>query len=153
MSPSLDRGRVAFARLVSRLAALARPGLLMGRTCVTALSAAAIAAVGTADAGSIEGAWLTADRSATVEIVRCDVGECGLIAVDPDHRTSFAGRRIIEGLRPISSNIWAGGFVYDPRNGRRYASWARLLRDGNLRIEGCLAFLCSGQTWTRVPGR
>ena len=120
---------------------------------LAALAAALILQAGTACAGSIEGVWLTADRSTEVQIGRCDAAICGSIADDADHRTSFAGRQIIEGLRPVSADSWAGGFVYDPRDGKRYASRAKLLRDGTLRIEGCLAFLCSGETWTRVLQR
>ena len=50
-------------------------------------------------------------------------------------------------IKDADQKVFKGGKVYDPRRGRTYKSKLHLNDDGTLRVEGCLAFICDGESW------
>ena len=68
-------------------------------------------------------------------------------ANDPDAGDAL-GLRIVWGFE-ANEDRWKGGRILDPEADRTYR--ANIRRDGDaLAVEGCLAFICREQTWTRV---
>ena len=59
------------------------------------------------------------------------------------------GVNILEGFnnKLDSNNKLKGGMIYNPRDGKVYKSKIYLLDDGNLRVEGCIFFICDGEEW------
>ena len=50
-------------------------------------------------------------------------------------------------IKDEDQKAFKGGKVYDPRRGKTYKSKLHLNDDGTLRVEGCLAFICDGESW------
>ena len=46
-----------------------------------------------------------------------------------------------------SNSILKGGRIYNPRDGKTYKSKLELLDNGNIRVEGCILFICDGEDW------
>ena len=47
----------------------------------------------------------------------------------------------------IEQREFKGGKVYDPRRGREFKANIYLKDNGNLKVEGCLAFICDDEEW------
>ncbi|SDD78722.1 Uncharacterized conserved protein, DUF2147 family [Sphingomonas sp. YR710] len=110
----------------------------------------------------VTGRWLTEDSKAMVQIEPCGKAVCGRIVrvlkpqpgrskfdinnPDPKKRSNP-----IEGTYILTDLVDAGtqwkGRIYNPESGKSYN--ARLTReaDGSLKVEGCIAFLCTGPLW------
>jgi len=115
---------------------------------------------------SIVGYWLASDS--IFEIKNCDDALCGEIVqifvaegvdpksildnnnMDPELQSRpLIGINIFEGFNGEfnSKNTLKGGRIYNPRDGKSYKSRLRLLDNGNLRVEGCVLFICDGEEW------
>ena len=134
------------------------------RTTIALLAGALMTAAAPAAAPPepITGRWLTADGSAVVSVGPCGATLCGRIAqvlkaapgaptVDRNNSDPALRNRPIVGL-PILTGFTIGngdwrGRIYDPRNGKSYKSIVARQPDGNLKVQGCIAFLCQTQTW------
>ena len=57
------------------------------------------------------------------------------------------GLAIVTGMRPAGAGKWSDGQIYDPTVGKSYNSNMKLGQPGELVVEGCILFLCRGQTW------
>jgi uncharacterized protein (DUF2147 family) len=112
------------------------------------------------------GRWHTPGDKAVVEISPCGAQLCGtIIRAAPAPNTTTAPRdrnnpdpaqrgRPLAGLRMLSGfvqgrNGWTGGTIYNPTNGMTYRSNMTLGLDGNLKVSGCVAFICQEQVWLR----
>ena len=77
----------------------------------------------------------------------------GIDGQNPDHAKRgrpVAGIPILLGMKPAGENRW-NGRIYNAENGKFYSGGVSMLKDGRLRIRGCiLGFLCGGENWTRV---
>ena len=114
----------------------------------------------------IFGYWLTS--GSIVKIETCNNSICGEIAtvfteegVDPEsildenNKDKSKRERPIVGINILSDfsieesdqKIFKGGKIYDPRSGNTYKSNLYLNKDGTLKVEGCLAFICDGEEW------
>jgi uncharacterized protein (DUF2147 family) len=72
---------------------------------------------------------------------------------DPALRTRpIVGLPLLQGFVPDGPDAWAGGTIYDPEGGKTYKSKLRLKGQDTLEVDGCILFLCRGQTWTRWRG-
>ncbi len=73
---------------------------------------------------------------------------------DPKLRTrSIIGLRLINGFSFDGGDLWAGGTIYDPENGKTYKSKMRLTEDGQiLKVRGYIGISLIGRTtqWARV---
>lgn len=113
----------------------------------------------------VNGRWITADRAAEVEIGRCGVNLCGRIVrivtatpgapttdvsnPDPAQRTKpILGLAILTGFTDDGDD-WHGK-IYDPRKGKTYKSILVRQPNGTLKVQGCIAFFCQTQVWTRA---
>ncbi|WP_188109777.1 DUF2147 domain-containing protein [Pseudohalioglobus sediminis] len=112
-------------------------------------------------AASVEGVWKTEtnDEGGYLEITVSPCSEnasltCGLITQavrsdgpNPDYE--HIGKLMIEDMQRDDERRFSGGTIWDPEADKVYKSKMQL--DGNeLEVEGCIAFFCDGQTWTRV---
>ena len=113
----------------------------------------------------ITGQWLTKEGKAIVTVAPCAAGVCGRITkvlkpnpeghgVDERNPNPALRNRPIVGL-PILSNFVDGGRdwrgrIYDPEAGKEYRSILKKLPDGNLQVQGCIAFFCQTQLWRPV---
>ncbi len=115
---------------------------------------------------SIVGYWLASDS--IFEIKNFDAALCAEIVqifvaegvdpksilysnnMDPELQSRpLIGINILEGFYGEfnSKNTLKGGRIYNPRDGKSYKSRLRLLDNGNLRVEGCVLFICDGEEW------
>ena len=115
---------------------------------------------------SIVGYWLA--PQSIFEIKNCDGALCAEIVqifvaegvdpksildsknMDPELQSRpLIGINIFEGFNGEfnSKNTLKGGRIYNPRDGKSYKSRLRLLDNGNLRVEGCVLFICDGEEW------
>ena len=115
---------------------------------------------------SIVGYWLA--PQSIFEIKNCDGALCAEIVqifvaegvdpksildsknMDPELQSRpLIGINIFEGFNGEfdSKNTLQGGRIYNPRDGKTYKSRLRLLDNGNLRVEGCVLFICDGDEW------
>ncbi|WP_370339329.1 DUF2147 domain-containing protein [Parvularcula marina] len=113
------------------------------------------------------GRWYTQEEKSIVEIYDCGDGSpCGRVVwIDPDQENVFTddhnkdpelrGRRL-EGVMILSGYVrtdagWKGGKLYNPENGKHYASKIELEADGTLLVKGCVGPICKGLRWTEAP--
>lgn len=145
----------------------------MTRIAFTAAAVAALSAGGTAAAADpAEGVWLTPGGQSKVQVAPCrnDAKRlCGNIVwlknpkrkdgspvldgsnPDPKLRTRpILGLSFITGFRRDAPGRWSGGKIYNPSDGKTYASKLSIQPDGTLKVEGCVLVVCRGQTWTRT---
>lgn len=129
-----------------------------------------LVAAGGALADSVEGRWLTEEKTGVVEIYRCDSDTlCGRLlwlrirpkddnhdALDlrnpaPELRARpLCGLVMMGGFRHASLNEWNDGWLYDPENGHTYSGEMTLRPDGTLRLRGYIGISLFGrsETWT-----
>ena len=114
----------------------------------------------------IFGYWLTPGSIVLIE--NCDNYVCAKIEtifvdderdpkliLDENNRDKALRSRAIVGINVLSGFLikdvkqrdFRGGRIYDPRRGREFKSNLHLKEDGNLEVEGCLAFICDSEEW------
>lgn len=132
---------------------------------ITAVATLLLMPVTAHAAEPITGQWLTKEGKAIVTVAPCGAGVCGRITkvlkpnpeghgVDERNPNPALRNRPIVGL-PILSNFVDGGRdwrgrIYDPEAGKEYRSILKKLPDGNLQVQGCIAFFCQTQLWRPV---
>lgn len=136
------------------------------------LAAGASASPVQAKSASPAGNWVTEGGWATVRVEPCPgrVDQlCGGIIslkqpndlrgrpkrdtanVDPKLRgRPIVGMPFITDFRAAGPNRWTGGRIYNPGDGKTYASNLSLNANGTLRVRGCVLVICQSQTWTRA---
>lgn len=112
---------------------------------------------GSAHASSAKGTWRTAPdkkgQTALVVAQDCGAAICGQIASVHDARGQRidhpnVGVRLFWDARPVGGNAYEGR-AFVPAFNMTYRATMRV--EGNhLRVRGCKAGVCRGQTWTRV---
>ena len=112
---------------------------------------------------NIAGLWYTENKDAKIEVADCGDGTpCGRLVwtkngnpldgnnPDPALRDKpLIGAKMFWGFEQKGAK-WKGGKIYDARSGKTYKSKLKLNEDGSLDVRGCVAFICDGETWTRV---
>jgi uncharacterized protein (DUF2147 family) len=133
----------------------------MSHTKTLLLAAAFLPAPAAALEGSL---WRTATGTGIVRMEACGAQLCGVLArvmppagqpgvdannPDPALRTrTLTGVRILTGFTRRADGTYGGGRIYNPEDGRTYASNLRRRPDGRLEVKGCVGPLCRTQTWT-----
>ena len=124
------------------------------------------AALAAAALPTIDGDWVTADRSAVVRIAPCGPRLCGTVVRilareadvphtdvnKPDARLRSrprGGLTVLSGFTP-SGGGWAGGHAYDAKSGKSYRASLARNADGSLTVTGCWLFICQSQRWLRA---
>ena len=78
---------------------------------------------------------------------KCD--ECG--ADDPRKGKPVIGMTILTGLQPEGNNVYGGGKILDPNNGKIYNARVTVIDGGKkLEMRGSILFFGRTQTWIRV---
>jgi uncharacterized protein (DUF2147 family) len=124
----------------------------------------------------ILGTWFSEDKTSKIEVVRCGEEYCGDVVwlEDPvyppdakegvpgtpylDHNNPKAecrsapllGLRIMKGFR-FADDVWSGGTIYDPKNGKTYQGKMTLGSPTRLDLRGYVGIPLFGRTshWTR----
>ena len=92
---------------------------------------------------------------AKIETIFVDDGRDPKLILDDNNRDKALRSRAIVGINVLSGFLikdieqrdFRGGRIYDPRRGREFKSSLHLKEDGNLEVEGCLAFICDSEEW------
>ena len=92
---------------------------------------------------------------AKIETIFVDDGRDPKLILDENNKDKALRSRAIVGINVLSGFLmkddeqrdFRGGRVYDPRRGREFKSSLHLKEDGNLEVEGCLAFICDSEEW------
>ncbi len=146
------------------------------KTLLTLLALTLMSVSLSGQANRIVGFWLTEDRDSQVEIYQKadgkfygrvvwleeplnDAGRPKTDDQNPDramHNTPIIGLEVLKNFSYNSSkDEWAGGTIYDPKNGRTYTAYMTL--DGNtLRMRGYvygMRFLGRSSFWTREQNK
>ena len=119
-------------------------------------------------AQALLGEWWTPGFNARVRIEPCTVATpqvvCGRIVwawdeTPPDiaDKTPLVGKKVIEAMRldPDAAKtgaqpVWSGGKLYNPEDGRDYKGSVTLVSATQLRVDGCVLFICKSQVWRRM---
>ena len=92
---------------------------------------------------------------AKIETIFVDDGRDPKLILDENNKDKTLRSRVIVGINVLSGFLikdveqrdFRGGRIYDPRRGREFKSNLHLREDGNLEVEGCLAFICDSEEW------
>ena len=92
---------------------------------------------------------------AKIETIFVDDGRDPKLILDENNKDKALRSRAIVGINVLSGFLMKddeqrdlrGGRIYDPRRGREFKSSLHLKEDGNLEVEGCLAFICDSEEW------
>jgi uncharacterized protein (DUF2147 family) len=119
------------------------------------------------------GTWATSDAKSHIQIKECGGKLCGTIVwlkepldehgkdqldsenPDPRLRTrKILGMALLSGFVPDQNNpnVWTGGRIYDPDNGKTYSCTLTLENPNTLNVRGYvgLSILGETRTWTRT---
>jgi len=127
---------------------------------------------------AIVGKWWNQEKDAQIEIYLCDAKYCGKIVwlKNPDYPADdpkgMGGKPRVDGENPDSSkkgrpilgmnllsgfthsggNLWEGGQIYDPREGKTYKCRMTLETPDHLKVRGFIGISLIGKTneWTRM---
>jgi uncharacterized protein (DUF2147 family) len=127
---------------------------------------------------SVVGKWWNEEKDAHIEIYACDGKLCGKIIwlkepnfpdndpkgmggkpktdrENPDaskRERPILGMNIVWGFAPSGENLWEGGFIYNPRDGKTYKCKLTLENPDRLKVRGFIGVSLIGKTniWTRV---
>ncbi len=122
-----------------------------------------------AQSNRIVGVWLTADKSAKIEIVQreknfqgtmiwleMDRDEQGKPLTDTQNPEPSKRSRLLRGLEIIPNLVYKEGkwkgTIYDPESGKTYSSEIVLVNENTLEITGYIGLPMFGRTekWTRT---
>jgi len=146
--------------------------MLIRRLCL-ALLAAGLPAVAQAEVFSPVGAWTTIDDEtkkpkSVVRIVEKDGVYSGMVEkiFDPAKQNSKCDEcagddprkgkpvivmTILTGLKQDGDNVYAGGTILDPANGKTYNAKVTVIEGGRkLEMRGSVLFIGRTQTWVRA---
>ena len=122
--------------------------------------------------------WLNQEKEAQIEIYPCEGKYCGKIIwlKEPDYLPNdpkgmggkpkvdrenpdpskkgrpMLGLTLVWGFTSAGENLWEGGFIYDPRDGKTYKCKMTLETPDHLKVRGFIGISLIGKTnhWTRV---
>jgi len=125
----------------------------------------------------ILGVWYNQEKDAGIEILKCGEKYCGKVVwlkepnypegskegtphtqkldhnnPDPELRkTPVVGLQIMRDFFFIGDNLWKGGKVYDPMNGKTYSGKMTMVSPTELNLRGFIGISLIGRTavWTR----
>ena len=128
--------------------------------------------------GAILGKWWNEEKDAQIEVYSCQGLYCGKIIwlqeanypandpkgmggktkVDRENPDSsqrdrpLLGMNLVWGFAFAGENLWEGGFIYNPRDGKTYKCKLTLQTPDQLKVRGFIGISLIGKTniWTRV---
>jgi uncharacterized protein (DUF2147 family) len=149
---------------------------------LAALSLASVISFGSVAAApkpeDIVGKWWNEEKDAQIEIYPCEGRYCGKIIMlkepnfpatdtmgmagrpkvdrkNPDvskRDRPILGMNIVWGFTCSGENLWEGGFIYNPREGKTYKCKLYFENSDTLKVRGFIGISLIGKTniWTRV---
>jgi len=122
------------------------------------------------EADELLGIWLNHEKDAHVKIYKCGEEYCGKIVWlknpeedgapkkdkhNPDESLQsrpLKGLDILSGFRFDKDKKWEDGKIYNPREGKTYSCYLKILDDGRLKVRGFVGVSLIGKTnyWTRI---
>lgn len=116
------------------------------------------------------GTWTNEEKEARFEIYKCGAKLCGKIVWlreplldgkpkldknNPDNNLQnrpILGLVFIQGFTRDSDNKWDDGTIYDPKSGKTYSCYLKVLNKNQLEVKGYIGISLIGRTqnWTRV---
>jgi len=135
---------------------------------VMAIGMASFAADSEAD--ELMGIWLNHEKDAHVKIYKCGDEYCGKIVwmkepeefgapkKDKNNPEDSLKSRPVKGLDILvgfnfdNNKKWEDGTIYNPRDGKTYSCYLKILDDGQLKVRGFVGISIIGKTnyWTRI---
>jgi uncharacterized protein (DUF2147 family) len=123
---------------------------------------------------AIVGKWMVQEKDVQIEIYPCDGKYCGKIvwlkepnypADDPKGMAGKSkvdrenpdpakksqptmGMNLVWGFTYSGGNLWEGGFIYNPRNGKTYKCKLTLESPDTLKVRGFIGISLIGETTT-----
>jgi uncharacterized protein (DUF2147 family) len=144
---------------------------MLMRWIAAAAALASLVAGAAAAPASVEGTWLSQEKTGIVAIAPCGNGRlCGRLvwvqikpsdnnprAIDnrnpaPELRSrKLCGLTMMWGFRPDGPDQWNDGALYDPESGDTYSAEMSLRPDGTLSLRGYVLVSLFGRSevWTR----
>jgi uncharacterized protein (DUF2147 family) len=121
----------------------------LSRLVLLAAAAAASSSVAAQSPDDAQGLWLTADKDAVLEFKPCTERAsalCGRVVWDKDAGTpkDTCGVQIAQ-LERYADDAWRDGWVFDPRDGKKYKGALRV-KQGDLHIRAYIGTEILGQT-------
>jgi len=96
------------------------------------------------------GVWMRPSTGTQVNFYDCGGKLCGkIVAVKDQSRRSEVGTVIMTGASQSGDNQWKGNLL-NTENGKTYNGVVTMTGPNALRLEGCVAFICQGETWSKV---
>jgi len=122
------------------------------------------------NADELLGIWLNHEKDAHVKIYKCGDEYCGKIVWlknpeedgapkkdkhNPDESLKsrpLKGMDILSGFNFDDDRKWDNGKIYNPRDGKTYSCYLKILDDGRLKVRGFVGISLIGKTnyWTRI---
>ena len=122
------------------------------------------------EADEIMGIWLNHEKDAHVKIYKCGDKYYGKIVwlkipeedgapkkdkhnpVDSLKSRPTKGLDILAGFNFDSNKKWEDGTIYNPRDGKTYSCYLKIMDDGQLKVRGFVGISIIGKTnyWTRI---
>lgn len=118
------------------------------------------------------GVWTDVEKDATFEIYKCGNKVCGKIVtltvpndpatgkpktdnLNPDPKLRNRPRQglvFMQGFQYDDANKWDDGKIYNPKDGKTYSCYMKVLNANTMEVKGYIGFSLIGksQTWTRV---
>lgn len=106
-------------------------------------------------ADNVFGTWKTetSDKGAHLEVNIKGCGDkiCGVITkvFNSDNQTS-KGKTMLKNMSADGDGAYSGGTIWAPDKDKTYKSTMKLKGANSLEVKGCVAFICLGQTWSRI---
>jgi uncharacterized protein (DUF2147 family) len=127
---------------------------------------------------AVVGKWWNEEKDAQIEVYPCEGKYCGKIILlkepnypaddpkgmagkpkvdreNPDasqRERPLLGMNLVWGFTPAGENLWEGGFIYNPREGKTYKCKMTLENPDLLKVRGFIGISLIGKTniWSRV---
>ena len=96
------------------------------------------------------GIWMRPSTGTQVNFYDCGGKLCAkIVAVKDERRKNEIGTIILAGAARSADDQWKGDLL-NTDGGKTYAGVVTLQGPNALNLKGCIAFLCRGETWTKV---
>lgn len=124
------------------------------KTRLALISVLVAAGSGGALAGSPLGTWIDHTGRGGVEITECGGALCGKVVwVKSAADKEGCNVQILGNVKPVSSNKWDGGWIFDPERNEKYDVELTPVGDNKLKVLGYMGMKMFGESmvWTRAP--
>lgn len=100
------------------------------------------------------GVWIDHTGRGAIEIRSCGASLCGhIVWLKSTNHSKACGVQVIGGVKPVGSQRWDGGWIFDPDENSRYNVEVTSLSADRLKVMGYAGskFLSETMIWRRAP--